>query len=520
VSAQRQRSKGLELGQIQGLVLNGYRHHTTARYAMFEITDPARARLWIRGVIAHLQFGDYRKTPRDQPPFIADVCLNLAFSHPGFAVLGLHPIGLAGFSLPFQEGLADPDRARRLGDDGPSDPGQWAWGRADQPVHGMLALFGTRDTPQGYAEIEAIIDANLNEANGVRLVVVLDTTPADPVLRREHFGFRDGITNPKIASLVDARRVQHGSAPDVIQDGEVLLGYENQYGHFPMSPEVPAETDRAGALTISDDRPTQKDFGRNGSYLVFRQLAQNVGAFWRYVYEAKDRIPGVASGREGAEWLAARLVGRWPNGTPLTRYPDHPGPESRDDLNDFLYHEKGHHKEGDGFGVRCPIGSHIRRTNPRDTTLPVPHDVELSGSPEDPDAWKAQLKLTGFHRIMRRGRMYGTPIDPTFDPERLRQFDDGAERGLHFLCFNANLSRQFEFVQSNWAANPTFAGLSRDPDPLLAAQRAYPFPAGDFTMPGCPTRRIHGLPRVVEVRGGAYFFMPSRAALEYLAATG
>ncbi len=88
------------------------------------------------------------------------------------------------------------------------------------------------------------------------------------------------------------------------------------------------------------------------------------------------------------------------------------------------------------------------------------------------------------------------------------------------MCFNANLSRQFEFVQSNWAVNPTFAGLSRDPDPLLGAKRARPFAASDFTMPGCPTRRIHDLPRVVEVRGGAYFFMPSRAALEYLASAG
>ena len=115
--------------------------------------------------------------------------------------------------------------------------------------------------------------------------------------------------------------------------------------------------------------------------------------------------------------------------------------------------------------------------------------------------------------------MYGEPTDAGYDPDHLRGADD-RDRGLHFLCFNANLSRQFEFVQSNWAVNPTFAGLSRDPDPLLGAQRTYPFPAADFTIPGCPTRRVHGLPRVVEVRGGAYFFMPSRGALRYLAARG
>jgi deferrochelatase/peroxidase EfeB len=90
------------------------------------------------------------------------------------------------------------------------------------------------------------------------------------------------------------------------------------------------------------------------------------------------------------------------------------------------------------------------------------------------------------------------------------------ERGLHFLCFNASLSRQFEFVQSNWVQNPAFAGLSSDPDPLLGANRELPFPATDFTIQGCPVRRVRGLPRVVETRGGAYFFMPSRRALAFL----
>ncbi len=506
-----ERRGGLPLEQIQGLVLNGYRHHTAAVYAVFEITDGALARRWIGEVVHDLQFAEYRRTPRDKPPFIRDVCLNLAFSHPGFAALGLHPVALNGFSLPFQEGLADANRARRLGDDGPSDPSRWTWGRADRPVHGLLAAFGLRCTPDGYRELRAALESRLTESNGVRSIVMLETSPQDPVLRREHFGFRDGIANPELASLA---RLQ---SSDVIADGEVLLGYQNSYGHFPMTPEVPADTDRTGVLAAATDRTARKDFGQNGSYLVFRQLAQDVRAFWRYVYRAKDTVPGIAEGRAGAEWLASRLVGRWQNGAPVTRYATECGPSLGDDENRFLYHEKWHHKTGDGFGTRCPIGSHIRRTNPRDTTLPVPHDVELSGSPDDPTVWQRQLKLTAAHRIVRRGRIYGLPFDPEFNPENMRDADD-RDRGLYFLCFNANLSRQFEFVQSNWAVNPTFAGLSRDPDPLLGANRASPFPASDFTMPGCPTRRIHDLPRVVEVRGGAYFFMPSRAALEYLAA--
>ena len=216
---------------------------------MFEIVDAARARRWIGGLSGSLQFGDYRRTGRDEPPFIRNVCINLAFTYPGFQALALDPIALRGFSLPFQEGLAEPSRARRLGDDGPSDPSGWAWGRADRPVHGLLAVFGTRCTPEGYAELRSIIDANLQQSSGLRALCVLETTPQDPVLRKEHFGFRDGIANPELASLAKA------SATDVIADGEMLLGHKNTYGHYPMSPEVPAETDRAGVLGSSDRSP-------------------------------------------------------------------------------------------------------------------------------------------------------------------------------------------------------------------------------------------------------------------------
>jgi deferrochelatase/peroxidase EfeB len=217
-------------------------------------------------------------------------------------------------------------------------------------------------------------------------------------------------------------------------------------------------------------------------------------------------------GRAGREWLAAKFVGRWPNGTPLTLYPQAPGPAVEKELDSFVY---GLHD--DSFGQRCPIGAHIRRSNPRDTALPVPHDPELSGDPKNADTRKQRLELTNRHRILRRGRAYGPPVDEEFELDALLTQTTEEERGLHFLCFNANLNRQFEFVQSNWLQNPSFAGLSSDPDPLLAADREVPFKASDFTIQGCPVRRVRNLPRVVETRGGAYFFMPGRRALEFLA---
>jgi deferrochelatase/peroxidase EfeB len=299
---------------------------------------------------------------------------------------------------------------------------------------------------------------------------------------------------------------------DIIAPGEVLLGQSNAYDKQPLSPQVPASADPTRILDPVADEPTRHDFGKNGSYLVFRQLVQDVPAFWSFVEAARQAIPDAPPGRAGREWLGAKLVGRWPNGTPLSLFPQAPGPDAQQDSDSFLYG-----LNEDSFGDRCPIGAHIRRSNPRDTALPVPHDPELSGDPRDEAVRKERLALTGRHRILRRGRSYGPPVDEEYDLDALRTVPGTEERGLHFLCFNANLSRQFEFVQSNWVQNPAFAGLSSDPDPLLGASRALPFPASDFTLQGCPVRRVRNVPRVVETRGGAYFFMPSRKALEFLA---
>jgi Dyp-type peroxidase family len=497
----------LELEEIQGLITSGYGERPTARYALFEIIDRDRARTWLKALLPSLQFSEYRRSSRNEPPFLNALCTNIAFTHAGFSALGLPGTALSGFSASFQEGLAEPNRARRLGDDGASAPDQWRWGRPGEPLHGMLAVFaGTDDAdPDEWQQIDACILSHLKAENGVRALRVLDTMPANRLLRKEPFGFRDGIANPRLSGL------SAPDAADIVADGEILLGYKNGYDRLPLSPELSAADDPHELLPQSAEARGRRDFGKNGSYLVFRQLEQDVQGFWRYVHEAKQGIPDALGA--GDDWLAAKLVGRWRNGTPLTRYPEHPGPEDRGEDNAFLFGE-----HDDAFGTRCPIGSHIRRTNPRDTALPVPHDPELSGTPEDPEVRKARLKLADLHRILRRGRPYGEPLSPTYDPEAMRaaQPGEGGERGIHFLCFNANLSRQFEFVQSNWALNPTFAGLSDDPDPLLCAGRQFPFRAANFTIPGLPVRRVKNLPRVVEVRGGAYFFMPSKSALRYL----
>jgi Dyp-type peroxidase family len=499
----------LELADIQGLILSGYGQKPAARYAIFEIVDGLAARHWLGRLINTLQFGSFRGSRRREPPYLGDLCNNVAFTHAGFSALGLPATTLAGFAQPFQEGMSEASRARRLGDDGESAPEKWRWGGPGEPVHGLLAVFaGDGDAEaEDWVRIEEFISAQLCRDHGVRLVRLLDTVASNRTRRKEHFGFRDGIANPRISCLPRDR------SDDIIAAGEILLGYDNSYDKAPLSPQVPAERDPRGILLDIPAVPERRDFGKNGSYLVFRQLKQDVQGFWNYVEQARHDVPDAPPDRAGREWLAAKMVGRWPNGTPLALFPDAPGPAVDQDADAFTYGAND-----DSFGNRCPIGSHIRRSNPRDTALPVPHDPELSGDPaRDPRLRAQRLEFTNHHRILRRGRAYGPPVHEDYDSDALRTQSSSEERGLHFLCFNANLSRQFEFVQSNWVLNPSFAGLSSDPDPLVGADRKVPFRARDFTLQGCPVRRIHELPRIVETRGGAYFFMPSRRALQYLA---
>src|SRR3954468_20447600 len=131
----------LDLKDIQGLILSGYGKKPAARYAIFEIVNGNDAKIWLRHFIDSVQFGSFRGSRRREPPYIGDLCCNIAFTHAGFRELGLHETALNGFSLPFVEGMAEPNRARRLGDDGPSAPSRWRWGQPTQRVHGMLAVF-------------------------------------------------------------------------------------------------------------------------------------------------------------------------------------------------------------------------------------------------------------------------------------------------------------------------------------------------------------------------------------------
>lgn len=457
----------VELWDVQGIIRLGYGTMPHATFLLLEIVDPGAARGWLRELVGTITTADAE---------LGDGCTNVAFTHDGLAELGLDDAALEALPRELSEGMTTDHRQRVLGDFGSSHPDEWSWGGPkNEAVHCILLLYAKTD--EGLA---AMIEAQRAAfADGCREVAELDTLrlPA----RKEHFGFRDGIAQPEIRGFWPDN--EH---PAALAAGEVLLGYRNQSGRWPEGPF---------------------EFGRNGSYLVVRQLEQHVRRFWEYV-DSQTRSDDGAPNPEERTWLASKMVGRWPSGAPLVVYPrndPHAGlPE--EDLpvdaisDDFLFHARDPH------GHRCPLGSHIRRSNPRDALDPSP---------------KSSLRNSALHRIVRRGRAYGDPIAPSMDPaDVLASADEDGGRGLHFLCFNANIAQQFEFIQQNWINSPKFESLFyASADPITGAHYAdRPHLTGTFTVQAEPVRRrVTGVPRFVDVRGGAYFFMPGVRSLARLA---
>jgi Dyp-type peroxidase family len=280
---------------------------------------------------------------------------------------------------------------------------------------------------------------------------------------REHFGFVDGLSQPIIEGLRnDATERLPGQGVlekdgtwRPLRAGEIILGYPDEEDVLPASPTPPT-------------------LGRNGTYLVYRKLYQNVAAFRRLKAEHGKHYPG------GEEMLAAKMVGRTTDGTPLAS-PEPGTTTGNPQFSAFTYAD-------DREGLQCPVGAHIRRVNPR-------------------DGFEARDRIVHRHRMLRRGIPYGPPL-----PNGVVD-DDGEQRGLLFVCLCASIARQFEFVQGQWSNDGNILGLGNDQDPLLSN-------ASDgttLTITGARPFFLHPIPPLVTVRGGEYFFLPGRRALGHLA---
>lgn len=482
----------LEKEDIQGLLVRGYSNLHASYFIMLQFSEKVLAKKYLRYLSEKI-------TPAENSP--KDHAFHFAFTNHGLQAIDLPQESYESFSRQFKEGMTDEHRQLILGDYEANSPANWDWGAPQhEPIDAMLLLYATDKT-----QLEVIYQnekANFDTYQ-VREVLCLDSNELKD--GKEHFGFQDGISQPKIEGLSKSA----GESPENnIKAGEFILGYKNMYDQFTASPEVFCEDDPMEILPAKPETPAMKDLGKNGSYLVMRQMSQDVYEFWKYLKE-NSREPNSTTVEGAAICLAAKMVGRWPSGAPLTLSPDKDNPELHHE-NNFTYFE------GDNAGLKCPFGAHVRRANPRDQ-LQTEHSTER---PSENAFTQIQSKeMVQKHRLLRRGRTYGEPVSAGMDVmDIMKAPQDGKERGIHFICFAGDLVRQFEFVQNSWVKFHKFAGMYEDSDPVIGTNKNDgQTVTTTFTVQAEPIRRRYkNLPQFTRVRGGAYFFFPGIKAMKFL----
>ncbi len=484
---------------MQGLIRFGHGALTEAEFLLCLVKDASAAGDWLKDAPVT------SAATQDSPP---DTALQVAFTSQGLAAFGLPEEAMSGFAQPFLSGMTgENSRSRRLGDTGTNAPENWGWDAAN--AHVLIMLYARKGGLKAWKN--SVLTAAFNAAFSE-----VQSFPTRPNEGFEPFGFRDGISEPKIDWKNAHPPSKHGREDysNLISPGEVILGHRNEYNARSASPKLDATTPNSDVLADAPDKPGLRDLGRNGSYLVFRQLAQDVPGFWRYMDSATGGDP------KSRQALAASMVGREMDGTPLIH--NRRDIEGSPRQNDFTY-------EDDINGVSCPLGAHIRRANPR--TGDHPHQLEgrigwlLStlGFRRRRDKLPGRHDLvasTRFHRLVRRGRVYGPKMTPE---DALRKGGKPGERGLLFICLCADLVRQFEFVQNAWMASPKFNGLTGEADPLIGGRAQMSGVASDgFSIQKADgiEERHPNLPQFVTVKGGGYFFLPGLRALQFIARHG
>jgi len=435
----------LDLREIQATVLRQRPAPYFGSHILLRVDDAEAGRAFLRRLAPHVDSAENWWSAKN-------AWLSVAITYAGLKALGVPESSLETFPEAFRVGMVA--RARQLRDDGVNDPKKWQKPFGTGEINIGLSAFS--DSEEKWHRVLAMAREQYQGFSGVSVLEVLDfgAQPGD----RNSLGYKDGIDQPAVeGSGVDPLP---GQGPP-IKAGEFILGYPGEAGVLlPM--------------------PQPEILGRNGTYVGFRKYQSRVGAFNRFLQ---------ANGNTEAEreLLAAKLVGRWRSGAPLTLAPNTDNPALGEDPqrnNNFDY-------ASDPRGRQVPLGSHIRRMNPRDTQL-------------------ARLTDVNIHRLIRRGTTYG----PAYDANAVSHEDDEVPRGAIFLFISAKAMDTIEFLQQEWINDGDFIGVGGERDPIIGRQDE----GATFTIPKEPVRqRIHGIETFNVLRGGEYFFMPSIGALNWLA---
>jgi Dyp-type peroxidase family len=437
----------LEFDDIQYILLTRA-PAITGRYEFLSFRNAAAGRAWLAAILDTVHSVQQARASIEKD----NRWVSVAFTWNGLRALGTDEGSLASFPEEFKHGMVA--RAEVLGDTGVNHPDNWIGGLGSPDLHAIVILFARDEEERVRCQAEH--DKFIAQCDGVEVLSSLDLEATPPFdYAHDHFGYRDRMSQPVIEGSREEPTPGSG-AP--LKAGEFILGYPDEAG-----PSV--------------NQPQPEILARNGSYMAYRRMQEHVGAF-------RDFLRRNGQTPEEQELLAAKLMGRWRSGAPLVLSPDKDDPALGADPqrnNDFNY------KQMDPHGYAVPLGSHVRRMNPRDTAANM-----------------------NRRRMIRRGGTYG-PHLPEDAPE------DGIERGIAAFVICASLIRQFEFAQNVWANDRNFHELGNERDPFIGNQDG----TLEFKIPKRPIRKkITGLPAFTTVRGGAYFFLPGLRALRYLASLG
>jgi Dyp-type peroxidase family len=436
----------IEFDDIQYLVMTRV-PALTGRYEFLSFRQPAQGRAWLAGVLDKVaSVRQARESIEREQRWVS-----VAFTWQGLRALGVDEQSLATFPEEFRQGMVA--RAEVLGDTGRNHSDHWLGGLARPDLHAIAILFA-----RNAAERERVTREHqtlLAKTPATEVLSSLDLDGFPPLdYAHEHFGYRDRLSEPQIEGS-GIQPTPGSGAP--VKAGEFILGQVDESGEL-----VPL--------------PKPETLSRNGTFMAYRRLQEHVGAFRDFLRQHGGPTA------EGQELIAAKLMGRWRSGAPLVLAPEKDDPTLGADYqrnNNFNYAQM------DPQGYAVPLGSHIRRMNPRDTTANIQR-----------------------RRMIRRGATYGPPL-PEGAPE------DSVDRGIAAFVLCGSLVRQFEFAQNVWINDPNFHELGNERDPLIGNQDG----SFDLTIPKRPIRRkITGLPAFTTLKGGAYFFLPGIKALRYLAA--
>jgi deferrochelatase/peroxidase EfeB len=483
----RARTGALNLADIQGFVVRGYRMPMVRHFSL-AVENAAAARKLLGRLINddeadvpqittaedwHIGFepgpGD---NLTDAPKRKPDYCLNVGITWQGMIALEINDrvptLSFKSFGA-FVAGAAE--RAKLVGDTGPSAPENWVGDFGKGNDHALFTLHAmSPESMAGYSERLSSLFAEGNafreiyRADGMALMEMREGQPVPT--SKVHFGYTDGL------SMTTIRGGPERYPPD---------------HQVPCEPWLFVLQEEAENYLV----PEPKELGLNGSFAVFKIIMTDVVAFENFLQSNKDKID--------PELLAAKMCGRWRNGVPLALSPDTKSPAETippQQLNNFEYVNAD--GSGDPKGLRCPVGAHIRRINPRGQ--PVTGQGHPGGS-------------NNTHRLIRRGLPYGPAYDPT-------QPYDGIERGLMGYFINSNIENQYEFVLSQWVNDSEFAGAvrldRRSKDPIIGMQdpatSVFVIPQAD----GAPPIKLTGFANFVTTRAAAYCFLPSITALRFI----